>query len=145
MGGRGALGKGALSLMMARAGLSGQRQPSSASGGSTNYERRDARGLGNSPCERGERREKLQRWVKVYAPRRTKTGGYTTQIRGKQGKSGKIHTSETETAPEKGEMASVPYYEVYSDYRKAAEQAVAREDVPPAYRKRVKDYFKSLE
>jgi hypothetical protein len=31
-----------------------------------------------------------------------------------------------------------------SNYKKAAESALAKEKVPPAYRTRVKDYFSSL-
>jgi hypothetical protein len=39
----------------------------------------------------------------------------------------------------------VPYTEVISDYKKAAENALSKEKIPPAYRTRVKDYFSSLE
>ena len=53
-------------------------------------------------------------------------------------------TGEIKGAPDTASPASVPYTEVLADYRKAAENALAREKVPPAYRTRVKDYFGSL-
>ena len=53
-------------------------------------------------------------------------------------------TGEIKGAPDTASPASVPYTEVLTDYRKAAENALAREKVPPAYRTRVKDYFGSL-
>ena len=52
---------------------------------------------------------------------------------------------ETKGAPDAAAHGKVPYTEVYSNYSKAAEKALSREKVPPAYRKRVKDYFSSLE
>lgn len=52
---------------------------------------------------------------------------------------------ETTGAPDAAAPASVPYTAVVSDYRKAAENALSKEKVPPAYRTRVKDYFSSLE
>lgn len=53
-------------------------------------------------------------------------------------------TGEIKGAPDTASPVSVPYTDVLTDYRKAAENALARERVPPAYRKRVKDYFGSL-
>lgn len=53
-------------------------------------------------------------------------------------------TGETKGAPDQPGSSSVPYYEVYSNYKKAAEKAVSKEDIPPAYRKPVTDYFDSL-
>ncbi len=53
-------------------------------------------------------------------------------------------TGETKGAPDSASPVSVPYTEVITDYRKAAENALAREKVPPAYKTRVKEYFGSL-
>lgn len=62
------------------------------------------------------------------------------------GSSGMIFSAgETTGAPDSTTSASVPYTDVISNYSKAAESALSKEKVPPAYRKRVKDYFKSLE
>jgi len=52
---------------------------------------------------------------------------------------------ETTGAPSESSPAAVPYTEVFSHYNRAAEDALAKEKVPPAYRKRVKEYFTSLE
>ena len=62
------------------------------------------------------------------------------------GQSGMVFSAgETMGAPDASSPASVPYSEVLPDYRKTAEEALAKEKVPPAYRTRVKDYFSSLE
>lgn len=52
---------------------------------------------------------------------------------------------ETKGAPDTTAPTAVPYTKVYSNYSKAAEKALDKEQVPPAYRARVKDYFSSLE
>ena len=41
--------------------------------------------------------------------------------------------------------SAVPYYQVYTDYRKRAEHALDREQVPPEDRQRVKQYFDALD
>ena len=62
------------------------------------------------------------------------------------GSSGMVFsTGETTGAPDQKAPASVPYTDVLPSYNKAAEKALTREKAPPAYRARVKDYFKSLE
>jgi hypothetical protein len=71
--------------------------------------------------------------------------GYITKSSTKTGKEGMIFSAgETKGAPDKPGASSVPYYEVYSNYGKAAEKALSKEEVPPAYRKPVSDYFESL-
>jgi hypothetical protein len=62
------------------------------------------------------------------------------------GNSGMVFSAgETTGAPDQKAAASVPYTDVLPSYNKAAEKALSREKAPPAYRARVKDYFKSLE
>ncbi len=39
----------------------------------------------------------------------------------------------------------VPYYEVMGEYSRAAEEALSREEVPPAYRSTIRDYFEALQ
>ena len=41
----------------------------------------------------------------------------------------------------RGGTARTPYYDVYESYKRDAEDAIARENVPPAYRDSVKEYF----
>jgi hypothetical protein len=61
------------------------------------------------------------------------------------GSSGMIFSAgETKGAPDTLTRASVPYTDVLPNYKKAAEKALDKESVPPAYRTRVKDYFSSL-
>jgi hypothetical protein len=52
-------------------------------------------------------------------------------------------------APERGageaSRSNVPYYDVYTAYRRSAEAATNNEAVPPADRQRVKDYFTALD
>jgi hypothetical protein len=42
-------------------------------------------------------------------------------------------------------VSSVPYYDVYQDYRRSAEQAVDGDQYPPDERRRVKSYFDALD
>lgn len=61
------------------------------------------------------------------------------------GASGMVFSAgETTGAPDSASAATVPYTDVMSNYKKAAETALNKEKVPPAYRNRVKDYFSSL-
>lgn len=61
------------------------------------------------------------------------------------GDSGMVFSAgETTGAPDSASPATVPYTDVMSNYKKAAETALSKEKVPPAYRNRVKDYFSSL-
>lgn len=69
------------------------------------------------------------------------------KVSAEMGEGGQIFSmGETKGAPDEEDAgASVPYTEVLPDYKKAAESALDKEKVPPAYRTRVKDYFSSLE
>ncbi|MBI2844505.1 MAG: hypothetical protein HYX78_14005 [Armatimonadetes bacterium] len=68
------------------------------------------------------------------------------KVGGAIGESGMIFSAgETSGAPDNTEAASVPYTDVLPNYQKAAESALEKERVPPVYRKRVKDYFDSLQ
>jgi hypothetical protein len=69
---------------------------------------------------------------------------YDTKIPGQIGDSGEAYSVSILGEPDQPGKAKVPYYEVYSDYQKSAESALDREEVPPAYRDKVKDYFTSL-
>jgi hypothetical protein len=71
--------------------------------------------------------------------------GYLTKSSSAMGNEGMIFQVGTaKGAPDKAGSSKVPYYEVLSDYKKAAEHAMSNEKVPPAYRKTVSDYFGSL-
>jgi hypothetical protein len=71
--------------------------------------------------------------------------GYVTKSSTKVGSEGMVFSAgETKGAPDTPGTSSVPYYKVYGSYKKSAEKAMSKEDVPPAYRKQVKNYFDSL-
>jgi hypothetical protein len=54
-------------------------------------------------------------------------------------------TTTEKGAPTKVTQSRVPYYEVIGEYSKAAEDAMSREEVPPAYRGTVRAYFRALQ
>ncbi|MCC6445716.1 MAG: hypothetical protein IT210_19960 [Armatimonadetes bacterium] len=83
------------------------------------------------------------RFERLYAPDHIATRKLDTKVAGKMGPKGKMASAFVRGAPEKA-GALRPYYEVETRYRRAAEQAMRRESVPPAYRKQVKDYFEAL-
>ncbi|MHB9024513.1 MAG: 6TM ABC transporter family protein [Armatimonadota bacterium] len=47
--------------------------------------------------------------------------------------------------PDSTTQTNVPYYDVYQDYRRSAEQAVESDQYPPDERRRVKAYFDALD
>ena len=97
-------------------------------------------GVSQSKAKRtGDKR----RWADVWSDRLPKTRKGLDKITGKMGANGEMEQLQTQTEA-KGGKASAPYYDVYESYKKDAEDAVAREAVPPAYKQPVKDYFESL-
>lgn len=82
--------------------------------------------------------------VNRQAATRIPTQHYDTRIPGQQGEQGEAYGIQVLGAPDQKGRGQVPYYRVYSDYSKAAERALDREDVPGPYRDRVKTYFESL-
>ncbi|NIM06892.1 MAG: hypothetical protein GTO55_10100 [Armatimonadetes bacterium] len=77
-------------------------------------------------------------------PARIPTQHYPTRIPGQTGEKGISHSIQILGQPDQPGEAQVPYYEVYSDYSKVAENALEREEVPASHRERVKTYFESL-
>jgi len=77
-------------------------------------------------------------------PTRIPTQHYSTRIPGQEGDKGEAYSIQVLGEPDKPGKSRVPYYQVYSDYSKAAEHALDREDIPAAHRQRVKTYFESL-
>ena len=83
--------------------------------------------------------------VNAGAPSRVPTQHYDTRIPGQLGERGEAYSLQVLGEPDKPGQAQVPYYQVYSDYSKAAEDAVNREEIPAPFRERVKTYFESLD
>jgi hypothetical protein len=81
----------------------------------------------------------------LYAPRETETSGDLTRVPGRIRPGGDMVGIEERGAPEQVAPSRVPYYEVITGYSREAEEALAREEVPPAYRSVVRDYFDALQ
>lgn len=70
-------------------------------------------------------------------------GGKFTHVPGVASGPGETPAFVTRGAPE-AVLSGTPSYEVYIQYRRAAESALQRETVPPEYRQPVKRYFDSI-
>jgi len=81
----------------------------------------------------------------LYAPRTTETSGTKERVHGQVRPQGEMLATTEKGAPLSVSESRVPYYEVIGDYSKAVEEALAREEVPPAYRGTVREYFDALQ
>ena len=81
----------------------------------------------------------------LYAPRSTETSGSLAPVRAQVRLQGPMLATTVKGAPSKLTESRVPYYQVISDYSKAAEEALSREDVPSSYRSTVQAYFDALQ
>jgi hypothetical protein len=83
----------------------------------------------------------------LYAPRETPVDATPEQVRSavREGGESYLSPSPTRGAPDRVDPSRVPYYEVIGDYSRAAEDALESEEVPPAYRGTVRQYFDSLQ
>lgn len=133
-------------LEMEAAAICSGQLPGRNEYGSTDREARGRKGTGNArDGGRIPGASHLDKdWAKLYAPRATQTQKVPARASSLINKNGQMKRVEVESAPEPGARASVPYYEVYPQYRDAAEKALSREDVPLSERKRVQEYFDAL-
>ncbi len=81
----------------------------------------------------------------LYAPRETPVNADPTRVGAQVRPGGDMAAVTTRGAPETASESRVPYYEVIGDYSKVAEDALSHEEVPPAYRQTVREYFESLQ
>jgi DNA segregation ATPase FtsK/SpoIIIE-like protein len=81
----------------------------------------------------------------LYAPRENPMDVDPEQVRSGVRPGGEAYATPTRGAPDRVDESRVPYYEVIGDYSRAAEDALEREEVPPAYRATVREYFDSLQ
>lgn len=65
-------------------------------------------------------------------------------VKGKMGKDGEVNPIGEVRLPPQAGTSAMPKFSVTPSERKAAEDAIAKEPVPPAYRQHVRDYFDSL-
>ncbi len=83
--------------------------------------------------------------TQLFAPRQSDNPGDLERVRAKISPGGPMITTTEKGAPVKITESRVPYYEVISDYSKTAEEALSKEEVPPAYRGTVRAYFDALQ
>jgi hypothetical protein len=81
----------------------------------------------------------------LFAPRQSDNPGDLARVRAQINPQGPMLTTTEKGAPVKVTESRVPYYEVIGEYSKAAEDAMSREEVPPAYRSAVRAYFRALQ
>lgn len=81
----------------------------------------------------------------LYAPRHAPVTATPERVRGSVREGGEAYAGPTRGAPDRVDPSRVPYYEVIGEYSRAAEDALEREEVPPAYRATVREYFGSLQ
>lgn len=81
-----------------------------------------------------------RKWADVWSDRLPQARQQTDRIKGQMGQNGESERLQTR-GEAKGGAARTPYYDVYESYKRDAEDAIARENVPPAYRDSVKQYF----
>ncbi len=81
----------------------------------------------------------------LYTPRETPVNADPTRVGAQVRPGGDMAAVTTRGAPETASESRVPYYEVIGDYSKVAEDALSHEEVPPAYRQTVREYFESLQ
>jgi hypothetical protein len=65
-------------------------------------------------------------------------------VKGNVGKQGDMMPIKEDRQLPQVAPANQPYYKVYESYKKDAEEAVVKENVPPGYKEQVKKYFESL-
>jgi len=81
----------------------------------------------------------------LYDPRQTETSGDAQRVRARVRPQGPMLTITEKAPPVMISGSEVPYYEVIGEYSRVAEEALAREEVPPLYRKTVREYFDALQ
>jgi hypothetical protein len=83
-------------------------------------------------------------FVKIYAPGYTEVRPEDRFIPGKLGQGPIMGTVDIMGEPRERERAFVPYSQVLPSYRRAAEEALEKENIPLEYRTFIREYFDNL-
>lgn len=67
------------------------------------------------------------------------------QVQGQRTEQGEESYIEIKGPTGLGARSSLPYQKVLPQYKKQAEQALDRDQIPPEHRQRVRDYFDALQ
>lgn len=114
---------------------------------STNLAQESGKEVKNEPSQQhrqGEApRSQVEAYHRLYDPRRTEVTTKGTRVTGKLGEGEFAGQAETTALPS-GEIANRPAYEMYLDYRQAAEAALNQAEIPRGYQGYVKDYFEAI-
>lgn len=102
-------------------------------------------GLGVGPGDSQGRPSANDPAARLYAPRSTPTSGTSTRVPSLLRPGGEMAAMGGRGAPDRVSPLRVPYYEVVGDYSRAAEEALSREEIPPADRAVVRNYFEALQ
>jgi hypothetical protein len=97
-------------------------------------------GGGGISKQRAAKSNDSRRWADVWSDRIPDARKKIDRVKGKMTEDGQAEKLETR-GEARGGVARTPYYDVYPSYKREAEDAIARENVPPAYRDSVKQYF----
>jgi hypothetical protein len=83
--------------------------------------------------------------VPLQNPTEAKGKAFSTSVTGKRQEKGDESYMEVRGPTGLGQRSKTPYYKVLPTYKKKAEEALEKEAIPQEHRKRVKEYFDSLQ
>lgn len=91
----------------------------------------------------GEKPDMRAKFQQVYDPHRIHTTPLGTKVQGTWGNQGVVSSEKVLGAPDKA-TAQSGYADVGASYQHVREKAIEKENIPPAYKTPVKNYFESL-
>jgi len=125
----------------AQSGAQGESAQGDQQGGQSSSSASSA--SGGQPQGNSQKSDDFGSDSSVYAPKRVGADGKQVVLPDSQGQIAPNPSGNPSTAP--GGNSSVPYEQVYSDYAKAADDAMQAGEVPAEMRDYVRDYFSSLD
>lgn len=83
-------------------------------------------------------------WPEDWAKKLEKSMQKHSKVSGKMGDKGDVLPMNEKKQLPQADNPKSSYFKVYESAKKEAEDAVAKENIPPAYKEQVKNYFESL-
>lgn len=124
-------------------GSGGTGKGGGAGEGSTNedagYSEGESSGAGKKPGGK-----KVEEYEAIYDPKRLGGDSETSQVNGTKSGSGQSQWTDVKSVP-LGEGGTVPYNEVYEEYRDEAMAGLGEAQIPSGMKDLVRDYFSTLE
>ncbi|NLD46009.1 MAG: hypothetical protein GX660_02255 [Clostridiaceae bacterium] len=126
------------------AGQSGQGQGGNGVGDGTSNRDAGYSGPESGGGSRAPGEKKTANYERIYVPDRIGGDSEASQVKGQKGSGGQSQYSEADSVPfESG--GSLPYNEVFEEYRDEAMSGLMDAPVPPGMKDIVRDYFSTLE